>query len=116
MIVGGWAYGNYENIVVDGLDKAQSYVKHTGGGDGRYVAGIVGHADEVSGYTNCTVKNITISGGWLCGGIAGPVGMLLGVPLASTIYRLFKEATTKRELANKETENDAKPEQIDKRY
>ncbi|MBE5758493.1 MAG: hypothetical protein E7332_00460 [Clostridiales bacterium] len=71
-IVGGWAYGNYKNITVDGGDKAVSYIKHTGGGDGRYVAGIVGHADVVDSYVNCTVKNITISGGWLCGGIAGP--------------------------------------------
>ena len=72
VIVGGWAYGNYKNITVDGGDKATSYIKHTGGGDGRYVAGIVGHADDVKSYENCTVKNITISGGWLCGGIAGP--------------------------------------------
>lgn len=72
VIVGGWAYGNYKNITVDGGDKAISYIKHTGGGDGRYVAGIVGHADDVESYVNCTVKNISISGGWLCGGIAGP--------------------------------------------
>ena len=72
VIVGGWAYGNYKNITVDGGDKAVSYVKHTGGGDGRYVAGIVGHADDVDSYVNCTVKNITISGDWLCGAIAGP--------------------------------------------
>jgi len=72
VIVGGWAYGNYINITVDGGDKAVSYIKHTGGGDGRYVAGIVGHADDVESYVNCTVKNITIRGGWLCGGIAGP--------------------------------------------
>lgn len=72
VIVGGWGYGKYENITVDGGDKAVSYVKHSGGGDGRYVAGIVGHADDVDSYVNCTVKNITISGGWLCGGIAGP--------------------------------------------
>ncbi len=72
VIVGGWAYGNYKDIVVDGGNADVSYIKHTGGGDGRYVAGIVGHADDVESYTNCTVKNITISGGWLCGGIAGP--------------------------------------------
>ncbi len=72
VIVGGWAYGNYKKITVDGGDKAVSYIKHTGGGDGRYVAGIVGHADDVESYVNCAVKNITISGGWLCGGIAGP--------------------------------------------
>ena len=71
-IVGGWGYGNYKNITVDGGDKAASYIKHSGGGDGRYVAGIVGHADDVQSYDNCTVKNITISGGWLCGAIAGP--------------------------------------------
>lgn len=71
-IVGGWGYGNYKNITVDGGDKAASYIKHSGGGDGRYVAGIVGHADAVQSYENCTVKNITISGGWLCGAIAGP--------------------------------------------
>ena len=52
-IVGGWAYGNYKNITVDGGDKANSYIKHTGGGDGRYVAGIVGHADDVNSYVNC---------------------------------------------------------------
>lgn len=72
VIVGGWAYGNYKNIIVDGTDKSVSYIKHTGGGDGRYVAGIVGHSDGVDSYENCIVKNITISGGWLCGGIAGP--------------------------------------------
>ncbi len=74
VIVGGWAYGNYKNITVDGADSETSYIKHTGGGDGRYVAGIVGHADDVDSYVDCTVKNITISSpnGWLCGGIAGP--------------------------------------------
>ncbi len=72
VIVGGWAYGSYKNITVNGLDKDTSYIKHTGGGDGRYVAGIVGHADGVNSYEYCTVKNLTITGGWLCGGIAGP--------------------------------------------
>lgn len=33
------------------------------------------------------------------GGIAGPIGMLLGVPLASTAYVLFKEETRRREAA-----------------
>ena len=72
VIVGGWAYGRYENITVDGTSAETSYIKHTGGGDGRYVAGIVGHADGVDAYINCVVKNISIKGGWLCGGIAGP--------------------------------------------
>lgn len=31
------------------------------------------------------------------GGVAGPIGMLLSVPIASTSYLLFKEATLKRE-------------------
>ena len=33
------------------------------------------------------------------GGIAGPIGILLAVPLTSTAYTLFKEATEKRERA-----------------
>ena len=33
------------------------------------------------------------------GGIAGPIGMLLAVPVTSTAYTLFKEATEKREHA-----------------
>ena len=36
------------------------------------------------------------------GGIAGPVGMLLSVPIASTAYVLVKEATDKREKKMKE--------------
>ena len=34
------------------------------------------------------------------GGLAGPLGMLLGVPVASTAYVLLKEATETRELRN----------------
>ncbi len=33
----------------------------------------------------------------LGGGLAGPVGMILGVPIASTAYQLLREATQKRE-------------------
>jgi hypothetical protein len=33
------------------------------------------------------------------GGIGGPIGMLLGVPLVSTAYVLFKEETEKRALS-----------------
>lgn len=36
------------------------------------------------------------------GNLAGPVGMLLGVPAASAIYELLKEATIKRERKAKE--------------
>lgn len=38
------------------------------------------------------------------GGIAGPFGMLLGVPVTSTIYVLVKEATENRERRNAEKE------------
>lgn len=41
------------------------------------------------------------------GGLAGAVGMLLGVPVASTIYILVKEATAKREAAVKAIRNEA---------
>lgn len=40
------------------------------------------------------------------GNLAGPVGMLLGVPVASAAYELLKEATAKRELKLKEPESD----------
>lgn len=45
------------------------------------------------------------------GGIAGAVGMLLAVPVASTIYTLIGEATNKRE--NKKAEIETKTEIID---
>ena len=35
------------------------------------------------------------------GGVAGAIGMLLGVPLASTVYILVREATERREKAPK---------------
>ena len=35
--------------------------------------------------------------GCFCGGVAGPVGMLLGVPIFSSFYQLFKEATIQKE-------------------
>lgn len=40
------------------------------------------------------------------GNLAGPVGMLLGVPAASAAYELLKEATAKRELKSKEPVSD----------
>lgn len=40
------------------------------------------------------------------GNLAGPAGMLLGVPAASAAYELLKEATVKRELKLKEPESD----------
>lgn len=36
------------------------------------------------------------------GGIAGPIGMLLGVPIASTVYALVKDATEQREKKKKD--------------
>ena len=45
------------------------------------------------------------------GGIAGPLGMLLGVPVTSTIYILLREETEKRELklAAKKAEAESNP-------
>lgn len=40
------------------------------------------------------------------GDLAGPAGMLLGVPAASAAYELLKEATIKRELKSKEPKSD----------
>lgn len=47
------------------------------------------------------------------GGIAGPLGMLLGVPVTSTIYILLREETEKREkkLAAKKAEAESKAEE-----
>lgn len=36
------------------------------------------------------------------GGVAGPIGMLLGVPIASTVYALVKDATEQREKKKKD--------------
>ncbi len=46
------------------------------------------------------------------GGVAGPIGMLLGVPVTSTIYILMKEATENRErrIAEKEKQEQKKEE------
>ncbi len=54
-------------------------------------------------YPKVMGSKVNLPGIWILaavtigGGIAGPVGMLLSVPVASTIYVLFKEATLKRE-------------------
>ncbi len=54
-------------------------------------------------YPKVMGKRVNLPGMWILaavtlgGGIAGPVGMLLSVPLASTAYVLFKEATFKQE-------------------
>lgn len=38
------------------------------------------------------------------GNLAGPIGMLLGVPIASAAYVLLREATDKREFKKMEKE------------
>lgn len=59
-------------------------------------------------YPKVMGKRVNLPGMWILasvtlgGGIAGPVGMLLSVPLASTAYLLFKEATIQREQKNAE--------------
>lgn len=59
-------------------------------------------------YPRVMGKRVHLPGMWILaavtlgGGIAGPVGMLLSVPLASTAYLLFKEATIQKEQKNAE--------------
>ena len=54
-------------------------------------------------YPRVMGSHVNLPGMWVLaaitvgGGVAGPVGMLIGVPLASTVYTLFGEATAKRE-------------------
>lgn len=56
-------------------------------------------------YPRVMGRHVNLPGMWVLaavtvgGGIAGPIGMLLAVPLASTAYILFKEETKKREDA-----------------
>jgi len=58
-------------------------------------------------YPRVMGSRVNLPGMWILaavtvgGGIAGPVGMLLSVPIASTVYVLVKEATDKREKALK---------------
>ena len=47
------------------------------------------------------------------GGIGGAVGMLLAVPITSTLYILFNEATEKRELKQKAEQEEKNPENTD---
>lgn len=54
-------------------------------------------------YPRVMGSKVNLPGIWILaavtigGGIAGPIGMLLAVPVASTVYVLVKEATAKRE-------------------
>lgn len=54
-------------------------------------------------YPKVMGSRVNLPGMWILaavtigGGLAGPVGMLLSVPLASTVYVLLKEATVKQE-------------------
>ncbi len=59
-------------------------------------------------YPRVMGSRVNLPGMWILaavtigGGIAGPVGMLLSVPIASTVYVLVREATDNREKAIKE--------------
>ena len=54
-------------------------------------------------YPRVMGSRVNLPGIWIlaavtvAGGIAGPVGMLLSIPISSTIYVLVREATQKRE-------------------
>ena len=54
-------------------------------------------------YPKVMGSRVNLPGMWILaavtvgGGIAGPVGMLLSVPIVSTLYVLVREATDKRE-------------------
>lgn len=59
-------------------------------------------------YPRVMGSRVNLSGMWVLaavtvgGGVAGPIGMLISVPIASTAYVLLKEATANREKRNKE--------------
>jgi predicted PurR-regulated permease PerM len=59
-------------------------------------------------YPKVMGSRVNLSGMWVLaavtvgGGIAGPIGMLISVPIASTAYVLIKEATAKRERIKKQ--------------
>ena len=58
-------------------------------------------------YPRVMGNRVNLPGMWILaavtvgGGVAGPVGMLLSVPIASTVYVLVREATDKREKSLK---------------
>lgn len=64
-------------------------------------------------YPRVMGSRVNLPGMWILaavtvgGGIAGPLGMLLAVPLASTVYVLVREATDKREKSLKNREYQA---------
>ena len=59
-------------------------------------------------YPKVMGSRVNLSGMWVLaavtvgGGIAGPIGMLISVPVASTTYALLKEATAKREQSKRQ--------------
>ena len=63
-------------------------------------------------YPRVMGKRVNLPGIWILavftlgGGLGGPVGMLLSIPIFSTVYTLFKEATDKKEKKSAE-ENSA---------
>lgn len=58
-------------------------------------------------YPKVMGSRVNLPGMWILaavtvgGGIAGPIGMLLSVPIASTLYILFREATEEREKSKR---------------
>ena len=69
-------------------------------------------------YPRVMGKRVNLPGIWILaaftigGGLGGPVGMLLSIPIFSTVYILFKEATDKKEkrLTEESSENGGVPE------
>lgn len=61
-------------------------------------------------YPKVMGSSVSLPGMWILaavtvgGGIAGAVGMLLAVPVASTVYTLISEATNNREKSNEQPE------------
>lgn len=64
-------------------------------------------------YPKVMGSHVNLPGLWLLfavtvgGGIAGPLGMLLSVPLGATVYQLVKEATKRREQMHDEKKSPA---------
>lgn len=69
-------------------------------------------------YPRVMGSRVNLPGMWILaavtigGGIAGPIGMLLSVPIASTVYVLVREATDKREKALTKAEEQPSDEGI----
>lgn len=71
-------------------------------------------------YPKTVGSRVKLPGMWILaavtvgGGIGGTVGMLLGVPIASTLYTLFNEATEKREKRQAGNRHDGRRNRADR--